>query len=106
MIEAGELNLSYVELGHAQRTRVIVFLHGIMGNKKNWLNFAKLWLASRPDWTAIIFDLRNHGESLKHQFPLTIEACAQDIVKALQSLADSYKCVLIGRIPYHVRFCA
>jgi len=78
--------LSYVERGHYGRHQVAVFIHGIMGNKKNWLIFINNWLASFPGWTALVFDLPNHGDSPKHMSPYTVGSCAQELVSSLKQL--------------------
>ncbi len=66
--------------------KTAVFLHGIMGNKKNWQGFVRLFLESFPSWNALIFDLRNHGESSKHATPFSVSAAAADIAQALELL--------------------
>lgn len=71
--------LSYLPLGDIHRYPPLVFLHGIMGNKKNLKGFVEKFLDQCPNNSAIIFDLRNHGLSSKHWAPYTVAACAKDI---------------------------
>jgi pimeloyl-ACP methyl ester carboxylesterase len=68
--------------------RLVVFLHGILGSRNNWRSFAKRFVDARPDFRAVIADLRNHGESHGPELkpPHTIEACAGDVRELLASL--------------------
>lgn len=79
-------SLSYLACGDIHGANLVVFLHGIMGNKKNLVGFVKEFLAKFDDYSALIFDLRNHGESSKHWTPYTVLACAEDIAFALKQL--------------------
>ncbi len=78
--------LHYYSQGYSSRPNYAVFVHGIMGNARNWQGFLKLFVESFPEWNALIFDLRNHGESSKHLGPFTTESAASDIPKALEIL--------------------
>jgi len=60
-----------------------VFLHGLLGNRKNWRNIARKVVEQHPQWKVMLVDLRGHGGSntrdlLGHQ-PDSLEACAQDL---------------------------
>lgn len=89
-----ELSLSYVSLGDIYKTDPVIFLHGIMGNKKNLSGFAQRFLHNFPSYSALIFDLRNHGQSSKHCAPFTVEACALDIKEACHLLAVAPKTII------------
>lgn len=80
------LSLSYTALGDIKGSEPVIFLHGIMGNKKNLSSFVEQFLTAHPKYSALIFDLRNHGMSSKHVQPFTVLACARDIVQALKTL--------------------
>jgi pimeloyl-ACP methyl ester carboxylesterase len=84
VINLDNLSLSYSLIGEGDP---LVFLPGIMGNKKNWQLFATRLLKELPNYSALIFDLRNHGESSKHCEPFTIRACADDVVQAVKKLS-------------------
>ena len=43
----------------ARPERAILFLHGILGSGGNWRTFARRFVAARPDWAAVLVDLRN-----------------------------------------------
>lgn len=75
--------LSYVA---SKPNASVIFLHGIMGNKKNLHGFVQKFLINFSHLSAITFDLRNHGESSKHWEPYTVRAAAVDIVHACEKL--------------------
>lgn len=47
----------------ATPTRSLFFLHGILGQGVNWRGFARQLVAQRPEWAAVLVDLRAHGDS-------------------------------------------
>ena len=62
----------------------MLFLHGILGSGANWRTFAKQLIAGRPDWGAVLVDLRLHGESQQgFAAPHTIEAAAGDVAELI-----------------------
>lgn len=67
-------------------SRWILFLHGILGSGANWRTFAKQIVTERPDWGAILVDLRLHGDSVGFAPPHTLAASAADIVATIPSL--------------------
>lgn len=73
----------------------VVFLHGIMGSKKNLTGFIKRFVEELPHCQSLAFDLRNHGESSKHWSPFTVHAAAEDIARACAAL-DVAPRVLVG----------
>ncbi len=64
----------------------LVFLHGILGSGANWRTFARQIVAARPEWGALLVDLRLHGDSQDFAPPHTLAAAARDIVEAIPSL--------------------
>lgn len=58
--------------------RALLFLHGILGRGQNWRTIAQRFVEDRPDYSAILVDLRAHGESLT-ETPDTLAACAADL---------------------------
>lgn len=67
----------------------MLFLHGILGSGPNWRTFAKQMIAARPDWGAVLVDLRLHGESLRgFEPPHTIEAAGRDVQALISSLGE------------------
>ena len=65
---------------HAGEGELLVFLHGIGGNKRNWHDnlpaFAK-------HWHAVAWDARGYGESEDYEGPLTFTDYADDLVRVL-----------------------
>jgi esterase len=80
-------------LGHTPVTalgeepeRWIVFIHGILGKRANWRGIAKRFVATRPDWGALLIDLRMHGDSVGFDPPHTVAAAAADLVPVVATL--------------------
>ena len=62
--------------------RWMLFLHGILGTRGNWRSFARQWVHRRPEWGAVLVDLRHHGGSLRAMRDPrdeTVAACARDL---------------------------
>jgi esterase len=89
-----QLELSFSSFGDAANN-LVIFLHGIMGNKKNLTGFVQNFLKEVTGYRALIFDLRNHGTSTKHVPPFTVQACAEDIQAACEALSVRPK-VIVG----------
>jgi pimeloyl-ACP methyl ester carboxylesterase len=60
-----------------------VFLHGILGCRKNWGTFAKRLAREFPMWQFLLVDLRCHGDSasMKKRGPHTVASAALDVLK-------------------------
>jgi esterase len=54
-------------------------LHGIFGAGRNWGSVARRLVRARPDWGAVLIDLRQHGQSRRFPPPHTITAAAADL---------------------------
>jgi pimeloyl-ACP methyl ester carboxylesterase len=65
----------------------MLFTHGIYGMGRNWNAVARKVVASRPGWGAVMVDLREHGASIGHQRPHTIEAAARDVIEMAETLS-------------------
>jgi len=79
------------------KRKTVLFLHGLLGNGKNLRSPAKKLTSSHPNLSALVLDIRGHGNS--HQTatnPLstarqsssahTIESCSHDIIDTVQAL--------------------
>ncbi len=69
-------------------THVIGFLHGILGNKKNWRTPAKAFIQKHPYYSGFTVDLRGHGDSsaVTSQLPPnTVRACSEDLHRLFRS---------------------
>jgi esterase len=65
----------------------LLFLHGILGSGSNWRTIARRLVAARPDWGAILVDLRMHGRSQDAPPPHTLDAVAADLDALAADLA-------------------
>ncbi len=74
-----ELNTRTVTAEDAAPERWLMVLHGIYGAGRNWGSVARGLVAERPEWGALLVDMREHGESRGFSGPHTIEATAADL---------------------------
>lgn len=88
-------NISCRVFGDIEQHAPAIFLHGIMGNQKNLAGFVQKFVTHNPSFSAITFDLRNHGAAKKNASPFTVEACADDIVANCVSLNIEPK-IIVG----------
>ena len=58
---------------------VAVFVHGILGSRGNWKGFARRFVERVPTASAILVDLRHHGDSHGFAEPDSVVAAAEDI---------------------------
>ena len=71
-------------------TRWMLFLHGILGSGANWRTFAKQIVAAKPEWGAVLVDLRLHGESQQgFPPPHTLAAAADDVQQLISTLESA-----------------
>ena len=78
--------ISYQLIGDEKAIKSFFFIHGIMGKGRNLISFASKLLKEIPNTNGLLIDLRNHGESSKHNSPFSVEACADDIVEIFHKL--------------------
>ena len=64
----------------------MLFLHGILGTRANWRGIARRFVEAKPEWGAILVDLRGHGDSLEVTAPHTLRAAATDVAELERSL--------------------
>jgi pimeloyl-ACP methyl ester carboxylesterase len=62
----------------------MLVLHGIFGAGRNWASVARRFVADRPEWGAVLVDLREHGRSQGFPPPHSVEACALDLLRLIQ----------------------
>lgn len=74
-----------------------VFLHGILGARRNWASFAKRLAQEFPNWQFLLVDLRCHGDSssIPKRGPHTVASAAQDVLRLVGQLKLTPR-VLIG----------
>lgn len=59
--------------------RWMYLLHGIYGAGRNWRTVARRLTGRRPEWGAVLVDLRMHGGSTGFSSPHTLSACVDDL---------------------------
>jgi pimeloyl-ACP methyl ester carboxylesterase len=75
--------------------RWLLVLHGIYGAGRNWGSIARRLVEARPEWGALLVDLRNHGASRGFAGPHTLAAAAAD-VDALVEHLDFHAAAVLG----------
>lgn len=89
--------LSHTHVTASGRTpeRWLLVLHGIYGAGRNWGTIARRLVEARPEWGALLVDLRMHGASRGFAGPHTLEASAAD-VDALVRHLDFHAAAVMG----------
>jgi esterase len=80
--------------GH-EPERWLLVLHGIYGAGRNWGSIARRLVEARPEWGAVLVDLRNHGQSRGFAEPHTIASAAADVDRLVEHL-DLHAAALLG----------
>lgn len=84
----------FVSAPGATPTRRIAFLHGILGSGANLRTHAKRFVEARPEYEAVLVDLRAHGRSLGVEGPDTLEQAALDVVETVAHGPAPLRCVV------------
>lgn len=63
----------------AEPQKWLLYLHGILGTRANWRGIARRVCAERPEWGAVLVDLRHHGDSQGTCSADTVTASAEDL---------------------------
>lgn len=64
----------------------ILMLHGIYGSGRNWGSIARRLVEERPEWGALLVDLRLHGGSVGFPGPHTLTAAADDLDRLVEEM--------------------
>lgn len=81
--------------GAAPARQSLLVLHGILGRGSNLRTLAKQFLEARPDWQAVLVDLRAHGDSLGDDGqPDTLAQAALDVAGLAATLAAPARAVV------------
>lgn len=88
------LNHELLTVPGATPQRRLFVLHGIFGTGRNWSTLVRRLLRERPDWGAVLVDLREHGGSTGFEPPHTLEAAAGDLSALVGSLGVRSDAVL------------
>ncbi len=81
-------------VAEASSRRWLYVLHGIYGTGRNWASFARRLVAGRPEWGAVLVDLRLHGHSRGFEPPHTLGACVHDLLGLSAALERPVDAVL------------
>ncbi len=73
----------------------LLVLHGIYGSGRNWGSIARQLVQERPEWGALLVDLRMHGGSQGFQPPHTLDATAADVEELVRDL-DFHAAAVLG----------
>ena len=73
----------------------LLVLHGIYGSGRNWGSIARRLVDARPEWGALLVDLRLHGGSQGFAPPHTLEATAADVDALVEDL-DFHAAAVMG----------
>jgi len=73
------LHHEFVTAPDAEPGQWLYILHGVFGSGRNWATVARRLVRARPEWGAVLVDLRAHGSSRGFTPPHTLEACAADL---------------------------
>jgi esterase len=84
--ESAILNHSRVTAAGSDPERWLLVLHGIYGKGRNWGSVARRVVEARPEWGALLVDLRMHGDSRHFRPPHTVESSAEDIHRLIDHL--------------------
>ena len=76
-------------MGNEKSDKIALFLHGLMGSKRNWRTPMREFLKRHPEFRCLAVDLRGHGESAPHTFGLPLEthsigSTSEDVAYFLQ----------------------
>lgn len=80
------LSHSRVTAAGREPDRWLLVLHGIYGTGRNWGSIARRVADARPEWGALLVDLRQHGGSRGFAPPHSLEATAADVAALVEHL--------------------
>jgi len=88
------LNYTLLADAGARPRSWLLVLHGFFGAGRNWTTVARGVVKARPDWGAVLVDLRLHGASQGFPPPHTLESCADDLAALAEALDSPARLVL------------
>lgn len=74
-----KLNTRQVTAEGQSPEKWLAVLHGIYGAGRNWASVARAVVEARPEWGAVLVDLRQHGGSTGFEGPHTVDRTAADL---------------------------
>lgn len=84
--------LSHEQYGNPNASKKAVFIHGMLGSKKNMRTPCKTFIKEFPDYSCFTVDLRGHGDSHELGGDNTILECAHDIHKLFPTKPPDFIC--------------
>lgn len=84
----------FVRAPGSDPSRWMLVVAGIFGAGRNWASVARRFVRERPDWGAILVDLRGHGDSPTLEPPHTVDACAGDLLGLVDALGLEVAAIL------------
>lgn len=72
----------------------IYALHGVFGAGRNWGSVMRHLVRERPDWGAVLVDLREHGGSRGFPGPHTLLAAARDVRELVEAVTHPSRALL------------
>lgn len=80
-----------------QTQQVALFMHGILGSKRNWRTPANLWRKMFPFYSSLCLDHRGHcgSKTIKSNIN-TLEDCALDVVNLLEKEKIKYPTIIFA----------
>ena len=88
------LSHTLVTAPDAEPSRWLLVLHGIYGSGRNWATIARRLVQERPEWGAVLVDLRLHGGSLGFDAPHTLASAAADVDALIAGLGRPIEAIL------------
>jgi predicted alpha/beta-fold hydrolase len=73
-------------------SKLVIFLHGILGNKRNWRTPCVKWVQRECTHQCVAIDHRGHGSSTLNHFvngEHTIGHCANDVYHLINGVLDT-----------------
>ena len=70
----------------ARPEKAIAFLHGILGTRVNLRSHARRFVERRPEFLALLVDLRAHGQSQAIDGADTVAAAAMDVIETAAAI--------------------
>ena len=84
--------LSFEQFGNTDAPKKAVFIHGVLGSKKNMRTPCKQFTKLFPEYSCITVDLRGHGSSHSFNEDNTMEGCAHDLNKLFVDKTPDFVC--------------
>jgi pimeloyl-ACP methyl ester carboxylesterase len=88
---------SAISTSSSEEKPLVIFLHGLLGNKRNFASIGRSLVQQSPDRRFVSLDLRNHGDNEQWNEEMTYKSMANDVIAWCEQHYGSGKPVeLIG----------